>query len=340
MKFLSKLYSNDYFGIGLFIVITILAFSFLVILFFGKKDEKARNAENNDFDNETLTNIELPNNQTELINGGGVTPSVDAVAVQPTVAPVVSQENIGSIASPMMDVNSASMQQMAAQPVQQVNMNVVDTVVPVVPEVNDNTFITDVFSLDTLGNINTNNNVNNVSNGINGNWQEPVMQNVTPVMEPNVSTPFYMNDGFMNTPVAPIIEETLVENIFTAPIVEERNTIFREEPIKRPPMSQQFSSVYLNREENPQSVGVNPQPEIKQEPIVEQVVPVVKEVAPLPVKPDIELPKTIDLPKLNKPATNNMSRNSSIMSQLNEKKQEALNNIFANIEEETYTIKE
>lgn len=42
MEFLYRLYSNDYFGIGLFIVITILAFSFLVILFFGKKDEKAK----------------------------------------------------------------------------------------------------------------------------------------------------------------------------------------------------------------------------------------------------------------------------------------------------------
>lgn len=42
MEFLYRLYSNDYFGIGLFVVITVLAFSFLIILFFGKKDEKKR----------------------------------------------------------------------------------------------------------------------------------------------------------------------------------------------------------------------------------------------------------------------------------------------------------
>ena len=42
VDFLNKLYSNEYFGIGLFVVISLLAFSFLVILFFGKKDEKAR----------------------------------------------------------------------------------------------------------------------------------------------------------------------------------------------------------------------------------------------------------------------------------------------------------
>lgn len=42
MEFLYQLYSNNYFGIGLFIVIAILAFVFLIVLFFGKKDEKNR----------------------------------------------------------------------------------------------------------------------------------------------------------------------------------------------------------------------------------------------------------------------------------------------------------
>lgn len=45
MEFLYKLYESEYFGIGLFIVITILTFLFLVILFFGKKDEKVRKLE-------------------------------------------------------------------------------------------------------------------------------------------------------------------------------------------------------------------------------------------------------------------------------------------------------
>lgn len=42
ISFLEKLYSNDYFEIGLFMVITVLAFTFLVILFFGKKDQRVR----------------------------------------------------------------------------------------------------------------------------------------------------------------------------------------------------------------------------------------------------------------------------------------------------------
>lgn len=56
MEFLYRLYSNNYFGIGLFIVITILAFSFLVILFFGKKDEKARESKKLIDNTENITN--------------------------------------------------------------------------------------------------------------------------------------------------------------------------------------------------------------------------------------------------------------------------------------------
>lgn len=45
MEFLYKLYENEYFGIGLFAIITVLLFLFLIILFFGKKDEKVRKLE-------------------------------------------------------------------------------------------------------------------------------------------------------------------------------------------------------------------------------------------------------------------------------------------------------
>ena len=42
MDFLTNLYSNDNFGIILFIVISILVLAFLIVLFFGKKDQKER----------------------------------------------------------------------------------------------------------------------------------------------------------------------------------------------------------------------------------------------------------------------------------------------------------
>lgn len=42
MDFLDKLYESNYFGIGLFAVISFLVVTFLVVLFFGKKDEQKR----------------------------------------------------------------------------------------------------------------------------------------------------------------------------------------------------------------------------------------------------------------------------------------------------------
>lgn len=45
MDFLNKLYDSNYFGIGLFAVISFLVVAFLIVLFFGKKDEKKRKLE-------------------------------------------------------------------------------------------------------------------------------------------------------------------------------------------------------------------------------------------------------------------------------------------------------
>ncbi len=45
MDFLNKLYESNYFGIGLFAVISFLVVTFLIVLFFGKKDEQKRKQE-------------------------------------------------------------------------------------------------------------------------------------------------------------------------------------------------------------------------------------------------------------------------------------------------------
>lgn len=70
MNFLDKLYSSNYFGIGLFAVIAFLVVTFLIVLFFGKKDEKKRkleatqNISANDTFKETSmpTPVEIPKN--------------------------------------------------------------------------------------------------------------------------------------------------------------------------------------------------------------------------------------------------------------------------------------
>ncbi len=70
MDFLDKLYSSNYFGIGLFAVIAFLVVTFLVVLFFGKKDEKKRKleatrelkTENTFKETGTATPVEIPAN--------------------------------------------------------------------------------------------------------------------------------------------------------------------------------------------------------------------------------------------------------------------------------------
>lgn len=70
MNFLDKLYSSNYFGIGLFAVIAFLVVTFLIVLFFGKKDQKKRKLEEtqkleaNDTFKETSmpTSVEIPTN--------------------------------------------------------------------------------------------------------------------------------------------------------------------------------------------------------------------------------------------------------------------------------------
>ena len=46
VRLLNKLYDSNYFGIGLFAVISFLVVTFLIVLFFGKRDEKKRQLEN------------------------------------------------------------------------------------------------------------------------------------------------------------------------------------------------------------------------------------------------------------------------------------------------------
>lgn len=105
MEFLYKLYSNDFFGIGLFIVITILAFSFLIILFFGKKDEKARNEINK-------INKELDNNEPlEATKLPVEEVSIEKVEeVIPQEEPIVT-ENFGPVSNENINVDFKNVEQ-------------------------------------------------------------------------------------------------------------------------------------------------------------------------------------------------------------------------------------
>ena len=79
MDFLNKLYESNYFGIGLFAVICVLVVAFLIVLFFGKKDEKKRNLEE-------TAKLNLQNEQNTFNETTPETPV--EVAVAPTLETV------------------------------------------------------------------------------------------------------------------------------------------------------------------------------------------------------------------------------------------------------------
>lgn len=105
MNFLDKLYESNYFGIGLFAVISFLVVTFLIVLFFGKRDEKRRldstkELQKTDTDNtfkETseLTPVEVPvaptNESLASVMDENIMPvmsSVEEVSNVETVTPI------------------------------------------------------------------------------------------------------------------------------------------------------------------------------------------------------------------------------------------------------------
>jgi len=79
MNFLDKLYESNYFGIGLFAVISFLVVTFLVVLFFGKRDEKKRRMD-------TLKEVENSNTGNAFSETSTPTPIEVPVANTPVMS--------------------------------------------------------------------------------------------------------------------------------------------------------------------------------------------------------------------------------------------------------------
>lgn len=99
MDFLNKLYESNYFGIGLFAVISFLVVTFLVVLFFGKKDEKKRKLEE-------TNSLKIENNNQAFKEVSEAVPVEVPAPVVPTeeikpVAPI----NIEPVETPVAPVN-------------------------------------------------------------------------------------------------------------------------------------------------------------------------------------------------------------------------------------------
>lgn len=329
MEFLYRLYSNDYFGIGLFIVITILAFSFLVILFFGKKDEKARKEElntkeiNDNNINQTEVNTMDPSLQASQVT---TTESLESMTLpnngaMEEVKPVI-QELEQNIQQPVNTVE-ADFNPFISSPV------IEESVTPNTSQVFPSSEVVSPVVEET-----------SVEPQMNINVQEQEVGN----FEPNIFRENPLNqDAFtssaINEPiVAPSIENENIPDAFSLddslekPIITEPepNDIFStslEEPIKRT-MPTQFSSVYVNKE-----------PEIKQ-PVEEVRTESSETITPMPAKPEFELPKPFDLPKLNKNSDTSANNDAILKTANKESESENLTKIFGDFEEESYTINE
>ena len=110
MDFLDRLYSSNYFGIGLFAVIAFLVVTFLIVLFFGKKDAKKRKLEETQSigtedtfkETSTPTPVEIPANPEPVapINLEANTP------ISEPVSPVVEPVNPTPIVEPVAPINT------------------------------------------------------------------------------------------------------------------------------------------------------------------------------------------------------------------------------------------
>jgi hypothetical protein len=295
MEFLYRLYSYDYFGIGLFIVITILAFSFLIILFFGKKDEKSRNenkVKENSIVSDTKENIEEEN---KIVDN-----SLETVSL-----PVEENQSENSVASSNIEpeLNPFSLNNVV------LNSNLVETsasneTIELEEEEEKKETEENEYNLDA------------VADELNTELNNEV---ITDEKNEEEFDPFKFNE--------PVIKEEVKKDIFSEKENIEPVSLNTEAP-KKVVMPAQFSSVYLSRDNEP----IKPEEEKKPVEVVEE------EINPIPLKPEFELPKPLDLPKLNKNAEVEPMKNENIINQGLGKENNNLNNIFDTIEEDTYTI--
>lgn len=288
MEFLYKLYSNNYFGIGLFIVITILAFAFLVILFFGKRDEKARIAKEKELENRTKTeNIE---SKEEITND-----TLEAMTLDENSS-LETEENINEdkitledpkeesiferepvLEETILDTSREEPTYYEETPREEMDPFVTSNIVlntdyimeeqPTMEELEKEDFskTSDIYNLNSI--INENEIPNSEEETIDDVLNKYDAIEETILEEPTFETPEEI--------ITPIVEESEVD-VFARP----------DDSLKK--ASTPFSSVYLTKEEA----------ETKTEEVVEESKPI------MPSRAAFDLPKRVDLPKRSAGAIN------------------------------------
>lgn len=220
MEFLYRLYSNNYFGIGLFIVITILAFSFLVILFFGKKDEKEQIAKANKKNIEQEnTKEKIETSQTENILPTEGLESVSLTMNEPAQTEPI-EENISAEEAPILNpfINNEEI-----LPIENEREEEIPSIIEE-PVISETTEIPNIFTMGPILEDTMNTAISEV--------EEP-KEEFAPILEE------------IPEKIIPVIEEETPADIFTM-----KPELQEEIPVKKPvmPASTQFSSVYVTKE--------------------------------------------------------------------------------------------
>lgn len=324
MEFLYKLYSNNYFGIGLFIVITVLAFAFLIILFFGKKDEKIRIAK--EIEKQKVYEEENKNDQ-EL-------KEVEAETLEPlTLSEEVSLENINrsefskestvektnSLENPILETaDEYSKLQKEMEIFEEPKREEMDPFVTSNIVLNTD-YITDEPSKDLeivseKENYSQNANVYSMNSVRN---EEAIEENNEETIDDVLNKYEAIEETIFDQPNREEMEIQNENNRFSDPYEEQEVDIFSKssETIKKT-TSSPFSSVYLTKEEADAKV---------------------EEKATIsPMHSTFEMPKRVDLPKRSENAS---TINENIISSLREERNEGITqNVFDNLEEDSYTI--
>ena len=272
-NFLNKLYSYEYFGTYLMISIAVLLLLFIIILFFGKKDQKHREIEatkklqqinNADAFKEDSVATNVQTEAQKLENDTIVVTKIEDI---PVINNVPETEIQPVINTPQMDVNNA---------------NVINN------DLNTNNNINNDI------NSNVNNNVDLNSNMSNN--QEPngvVLENNvvdTPVVQNNPEENIMSNVENNSEPIVrPVINQEIpIENKPLLDKVEEKPFVFNEVPTHD---INNINNLETNTVQNPSFT----------EPVMEQVsTPIPEPVIDIPVNP---VPSTPVQPDVNTSST-------------------------------------
>lgn len=260
MDFLYKLYSNENFGIILFVIISILVLAFLIILFFGKKDEKLRKLAE-------TKKLEINQNEEAEVAFQDVEEPINLEIPQeePEVPMPIAEEVATNFVSENVVLNSNLVEETVKEPI-------TDSIIPEPVYEEPKELPKMDFDFDALA--------ASISKELEGIGNQETSINTEPVFEEPKKEEF--NNFVMPSfePIKPVETEKPVE------VAEEVINNNEETEIKRPtiPSPTQFSSVFVGKRASEEEV----------KPVILESV----KLEPLPVKPNMELPKPIDLPKL------------------------------------------